>query len=215
VPQSRSLLLGGGAVGYDFEYTTEHVKLYRSQDDLPVIRNLGSSLAQTIKAGAVSTKGTHVLEIVALAPVELFAGLNRVSQYYEATFEINDIEINGALRVSQTHVKEYKLLQIEKLIGELEDSGFDLFAPCRYRLLDGTHSVITPPILEMTSEGPVLIEGHTRAFYAAQLGRDRFRGVLVKNVRAPLPVEPRRSRSFGSLTAPCPGNLYCRVMTKA
>jgi len=182
---------GRGAVGQDFEYTTEQVKVYRSQDDLAVIHNLGSSLAKTIEDSKVSSKGGHVLDIVALPRAELFDGLRRVSQYAEAAFEIVDIEINDTLRVSQTHVKEYKLLQIERLIEDLADSGFDLFAPCRYTLLDGAYRGITPPILEMTPQGAVLIEGHTRAFYTAQLGRDRFRGVLVRNVRAPLPVEPR------------------------
>jgi hypothetical protein len=51
---------------------------------------------------------------------------------------------------------------------------------------DGSFSIITPPVLEMTPLGPVIIEGHTRAFYTAQLRRDRFRGVIVRDVCAPV-----------------------------
>lgn len=88
-------------------------------------------------------------------------------------------------------VKEFRLLQIEKLVHQLEQSGFDLFAPCQYRLFDGSSSIITPPVLEMTPLGPVIIEGHTRAFYLSQLRRDRFRAVVVDDVSEPLPVMPR------------------------
>jgi hypothetical protein len=43
----------------------------------------------------------------------------------------------------------------------------------------------------MTPNGPVIIEGHTRAFYLAQMRKDRFRAVVVSGVREPLPATPR------------------------
>jgi predicted acylesterase/phospholipase RssA len=180
-----------GMVGQDFEYLVEQVRLYRSQDDLPVIRNLGNALATQVGAGGKSSGGTPTLKIIPLRPSDLYAGLRRVRQYADASFDIDEVPFNEGLRVSQTHIKEFKLLQIETLVRELEQNGIDLFAPCTYRLQDGSFSTITPPVLEITPHGPVIIEGHTRAFYMAQLGRERFQAVLVSGVHEPLPVTPR------------------------
>jgi predicted acylesterase/phospholipase RssA len=179
-----------GVVGNDFDYTHEQVRLYHSQDDLPVIRNLGSALAAQVGAGGKGSGRSINLTVVSLLPSDLFAALRRVPQYADASFAIEEISFDKRLRVSQTHIKEFKLLQVEKLVGELDHSGFDLFAPCQYKLSDGSFSIITPPVLEMTAQGPVIIEGHTRAFYMAQLRKDRFRAVVVSNVREPLPVAP-------------------------
>lgn len=181
----------GGAVGQDFGYTSEVVRLYHSQHDLPVIRNLGNALAAQVITSSNTTASRPDVSIVPISPAELFQGLKRVPQYAEASFAIEEVPFDTRLRVSQTHIKEYKLLQIDRLIRELELGGFDLFAPCRYRLPDGTFSIITPPVLEMTPNGPVIIEGHTRAFYLAQSRKDRFRAVIVSGVSEPLPATPR------------------------
>ncbi|MGY4399294.1 patatin-like phospholipase family protein [Bradyrhizobium sp. USDA 3315] len=179
-----------GAVGQDFAYTSEVVRLYRSQHDFPVIRNLGNALAaQVVSGGTIST--VSQVNIVRLSEQDLYQELRRVPQYVDANFTMEDVPFDRKLRVSQTHIKEYKLLQIDKLIRELESNGFDLFAPCRYLLPDGSFSIITPPVLEITPNGPVIIEGHTRAFFLAQMRKNRFRAVVVSGVREPLPVEPR------------------------
>jgi predicted acylesterase/phospholipase RssA len=180
-----------GAVGQDFGYTSEMVRLYQSQHDLPVIRNLGNALAAQVGSSGRTTSGASDVSIVPISPAELYEELRRVPQYVDATFTFEEIPFNQRLRVSQTHIKEYKLLQIDKLIRELELGGFDLFSPCRYLLPDGSFSIITPPVLEMTPYGPVIIEGHTRAFFLAQMRKDRFRAVVVSGVREPLPVAPR------------------------
>jgi len=193
-----------GVVGSDFGYTDEQIRLYRSQDDLPVIRNLGNALAMQVGTGKGSGSSSKV-SMVSMQPSDLFSALKRVPQYADASFAIEEIEFDEHLRVSQTHIKEYKLLQVEKLIRELGRSGFDLFTPCQYRLSDGSFSIITPPVLEMTPQGPVIIEGHTRSFYMAQLGKDRFRAVVVRDVQEPLPVAPLRFSEMriadGTMTA--------------
>jgi predicted acylesterase/phospholipase RssA len=179
-----------GAVGLDFGYTSEVVRLYRSQDDFPVIRNLGNALAAQVDSGrGISTVGSQV-SIVPLSEEDLFRELKRVPQYIDANFAMEDVHFDMRLRVSQTHIKEYKLLQFDKLIRELEAGGYHLFAPCRYLLPDGSHSIITPPVLEMTPNGPVIIEGHTRAYFLAQMRKDGFRAVVVSGVREPLPAQP-------------------------
>ncbi len=179
-----------GKVGEDFDYGGEEVRLYRSRHDLPVIRNLGSALASQVQARGKGSAGRAEISIVPLEPEALFKALRKVPQYAEASFAIEEVPLDR-LRVSQTHIKEFRLIQIERLIAELEKSGFDLFAPCQYKLPDGSFSIITPPVLEMVPQGPVIIEGHTRAFYIAQSRRDRFRAVVVSNASAPLPVTPR------------------------
>ena len=179
-----------GAVGSDFEYSAEIVRIYTSDDDLPIINSLGVNLAEQIGAGS-STVSTGKLEIAPMPRDELFAALSTVRYYEQARFEICDLPLNGSLRVSQTRVKEFKLLQVAELVKELDNTGIELFAPCRYHLPDGSKSIITPPVAEMTHQGPVLIEGHTRAFHASQQGRTHLRAVMVHQVQAALPVEPR------------------------
>lgn len=179
-----------GAVGEDFAYGTETIKLYTSEDDLPVIKSLGAGLVEQIgQTNPVPPSGGFSIE--PMPPSELFQALAKVRQYEQARFEIQELPLNEALRVSQTRVKEFKLLQVARLMEELSSTGLELFAPCRYRLPDGSVSIITPPVVELTQQGPVMIEGHTRAFYALQQGRVHLKVVLVDRVQAALPVEPR------------------------
>jgi len=179
-----------GAVGEDFQYKTEIIRIYTSEDDLPIINSLGSGLAEQI--GAVSSPlPTDQFKIEPMQREELFTALTTVRYYEKARFEICDLALDASLRVSQTRVKEFKLLQVARLVEELSETGIELFAPCRYYLPDGSKSIITPPVAEMTQQGPVLIEGHTRAFYASQQGRTHLKVVMVHDVQAALPVEPK------------------------
>ncbi|RFC64034.1 hypothetical protein DYI37_06615 [Fulvimarina endophytica] len=179
-----------GAVGTDFDYGTEVVRIYTSGDDLPIISSLGSSLTEQFSAEG-SPQAANRFQIETMSHIELFGALRTVRYYEQARFELCELPLDGNLRVSQTRVKEFKLLQVAGLIEEINRTGIELFAPCRYRLPDGTTSIITPPIAEMTSQGPVLIEGHTRAYHAKQQGRTHLRAVMVHEVKAGLPAEPR------------------------
>ncbi|NEV78003.1 hypothetical protein DYI24_13245 [Rhodopseudomonas sp. BR0C11] len=126
-----------------------------------------------------------------MPPTELFQALARVRHYDRARFEILDLPLTEALRVSQARVKEFKLLQVADLIDELAVSHLELFTPCRYRLPGDSTSVITPPVVETTSRGLVMIEGHTRAFYAARQGMTHLKVIVAHDVKSALPVEPR------------------------
>jgi predicted acylesterase/phospholipase RssA len=179
-----------GAVGKDFQYGNETIKLYTSEDDLPVINSLGTSLAEQV-GQTRSTIPSAEFSIEPMPSSELFQTLATVRHYEQARFDFCELPLDATLRVSQTRVKEFKLLQVATLIEELSKTGLELFASCRYRLPDGSTSIITPPVVELTQQGPVVIEGHTRAFYAAQLGRSYIKVVLVDRVQAALPVEPR------------------------
>ena len=179
-----------GVVGEDFKYDTEIVRIYTIDDDLPVINSLGANLAEQINAETPLSPTTQ-FAIQPMPHNELFAALATVRHYERARFEICDLPLDTSLRVSQTRVKEFKLLQVSTLVEELTAAGIELFTPCRYLLPDGSTSIITPPVAEMTSQGPILIEGHTRAFYASQQGRRQLKAVLASQVQAALPVEPQ------------------------
>ncbi|TFW61411.1 hypothetical protein CT676_07825 [Bradyrhizobium sp. MOS001] len=178
-----------GAAGQDFEYRAETVIVYTSEEDLPVINTLGASLVEQV-GYTRSALPLAAFAIEAMPSGELFEALATVRHYEQARFDIQEIPLDASLRVSQIRVKEFKLLQVAKLMEELSNVGLELFMPCRYRLPDGSVSIITPPIVEMTQQGPVMIEGHTRAFYASQQGRTRLKVVLVDHVQAALPVQP-------------------------
>lgn len=179
-----------GMVGEDFGYRTETVKIYTSDDDLPVINSLGANFVE--EAGQTRSFSPVAAFVIEPMPTEeLFRALASVRYYEQARFDISELALDSTLRVSQTSVKPFKLLQVAKLMAELSSTGLELFAPCRYRLPDGSTSIITPPVVEMTQQGPVMIDGHTRAFYAAQQGRTHLKVILVDRVEAALPVEPR------------------------
>lgn len=179
-----------GNPGADFDYSREQVRLYSSDSDLPVIRNLGNTLKRRSEDIGSSKPVSGTLSVVPLDSGKLYAELKKVPQYNRAKFIIENVDFDENLRVSQTHIKEFKLLQIEELVLRLTKGGFALFTPCQYELKDGSFSIITPPILELTPSGPVIIEGHSRAFYLAKMGQKNFQAVVVSNVLAPLPVEP-------------------------
>ncbi len=185
-----------GVVGADFQYGNEIIRIYGSDGDLPVIRSLGANMADQVGHSGPGLSGAGHLGLEALPDAELFAALARVRHYENAVFSLDEVSLDNTLRVSQTSIKEYKLLQVANLADELTSAGFELFAPCQFRLPDKTTSIVTPPVVEMTSQGPVLIEGHTRAFYAAQQGRSRFKAVVVWKVQAALPVAPRPFRDL-------------------
>ncbi|MEQ3624736.1 MAG: patatin-like phospholipase family protein [Celeribacter sp.] len=184
-----------GVVGSDFEYDDETVRIYTGESDLPVINSIGASLSE--KVGATGSGGVEAeFGIEQMSEGELFSALRTVRHYEEARFEIADLKIDSDLRISQTKVKEFKLLQVSKLTEELNKSGIQLFHPCRYSLPNGSKSIITPPVVEMTRQGPVIIEGHTRAYHAILQGDNRMKVVIAHDVKAALPVEPR---PFGDL----------------
>lgn len=179
-----------GAVGADFEYDFETVRIYTSEADLPIINSIGAALSEKVgKFGAGGRKSIFTIEH--MPNDELFGLLKKVRYYEDARFEISDLPINSDLRVSQTKVKEFKLLQVAKLTEELSGNGIQLFSPCRYSLPDGSKSIITPPVVEITSQGPVIIDGHTRAFHALLQGESRMKVIFVHDVKAALPVAPR------------------------
>ena len=179
-----------GAAGQDFEYRAETIRVYTSEEDLPVIKTLGASLVEQVGHTRSAFPPLAAFAIEAMPSSELFQALATVRHYEQARFDIQDIPLDASLRVSQIRVKEFKLLQVARLMEELSSAGLELFTPCRYRLPDGSASIITPPIVEMTRQGPVMIEGHTRAFYASQQGRSHLKVVLVDQVQAALPVQP-------------------------
>lgn len=179
-----------GTVGSDFDYDVETVRIYTGEADLPVVNSIGAALLEKIGAfGSGERKSNFTIEH--MPNDELFDALKSVHHYESARFELADLQIDSDLRVSQTKVKEFKLLQIAKLTEELNKNGIQLFSPCRYVLPDRSKSIITPPIVEMTNQGPVIIDGHTRAFHTLLQGNNRMKVIIAHDVEAALPVEPR------------------------
>ena len=116
-----------GVVGEDFRYGAEKVKVYTSKDDLPVIRSLGASLVEKIGKTSSVASGMATFSIEPMPHKELFDALASVRHYRHARFDIQELALDTSLRVSQTRVKEFKLLQAAKLIEELSATGFELF----------------------------------------------------------------------------------------
>jgi len=124
------------------------------------------------------------------AQSKLFDRLRAVPQYSGARFSLRKVTLNENLLALQTHIKEFKYLQIDWLIQDLTERGIDLFLPQEIVLSGGTRTIITPPVVEVIGDKTVLIEGHTRAFHCLRSGRRSF--FAVDDVEAALPTKTQR-----------------------
>ena len=179
-----------GQVGDDFQYGEEQVRLYDNESDQSVIKVLAEAVELTKPEEQKVATHRNTIKIARLDLEVLYGKLKQVSQYSQAKFSIEKVSIDEDLRVLQTQIKQYKLLQIEKLLEQFQANGLELFEPCKYILHDGSESIITPPVLERTPNGLVIIEGHTRIFLLSRLKHTHFHAVMVSEVAAPLPAKP-------------------------
>ncbi|HEX4146156.1 MAG TPA: hypothetical protein VHY91_21825 [Pirellulales bacterium] len=115
--------------------------------------------------------------------------MQNVVQYRDASIDIQDVLVSRALQVIQNRVKEYKLVQIDQLISAFTANGFGLFHPVAFRFSDGSCSIVTPPVLEATGDGMVVIEGLTRFYQCVQSRETSVKAVVVRGVEADLPCD--------------------------
>jgi hypothetical protein len=88
------------------------------------------------------------------------------------------------------------------------------------KLRSGRTSILTPPVVEDRSDGPVVIEGTTRAAYCFNHGIENYQCIAVRGVEDDLPGVPvpirsvttsERSLSLGERTEAYQGLLYRHI----
>jgi hypothetical protein len=171
------------------DYEVQVTKFYSHDQDAVVMGIMSKALVEHATYQKSPIKG---LTLTSCSESELCGKLKRVAQYSHAVIGIQNIALTEELRVIQKYVKEFKYVQIGKLISELSLSGVDLFHPQKIVLEDYSDTILTPPIIETAGDAMVVIDGHTRILHCLRNNIGTIRAVVVRNVTVPLPGLPRR-----------------------
>jgi len=174
----------------DLGYKDETTKVYSNSLDIPIIKNFSNLLIPYRVNPKPNNIQKEEFTFQPYNPEFLFNQLREVPQYKYAKFSLTDIEINDELLIMQRLVKEFKLIQINQFIEDLKSSGIELFYPQRIIFLDGTYTIVTPPVLERLGDKFIVIEGLTRLFYCLQNNYKTMKVIVVEDVQDPLPGKP-------------------------
>jgi predicted acylesterase/phospholipase RssA len=174
----------------------EITRTYSGRADTVVVSKLYAEVTH-ILSGIKPSGDRVILEYQQCKEEDLFRRLRTVPQYTEAKFSVGEIALNEDLYAVQTHIKEFKYLQIDWLVRDFKARGIELFLAQEVVLDGGNTTIVTPPVVEISGARKIILEGHTRAFHCLREGRRSFVAVIVDNVEAPPPTKPQR---FADLT---------------
>ena len=114
-----------------------------------------------------------------------------VAQYKTGGVTILPKTVNTSeLSVISRYTRAYKYQQIEYLARVYKKLRIDGFKTLKIHLKDESYTIVTPPVVEETRDGLVVLEGNTRATYCYQNKIKDFFCLLVKGVKDPLPGKP-------------------------
>jgi len=114
-----------------------------------------------------------------------------VSQYTSPRIEmeLTTIKTNQLLLMSP-YARSYKYKQIDNLLNSYHAIGQQPFTALAVTLESGEKSIVTPPVVEEHPEGPVVIEGTTRAAYCYFNNIGDYHCIRVRGVSHDLPGRP-------------------------
>jgi hypothetical protein len=176
-------------------------KTYSATSDRVVFEYLYAAVRPTLPNRAPIQLQTSLL-FHPCGEQRLFDLLRTVPQYRDATFSISNVNIDSKLLGTQTHIKEYKYVQTGDLMEEFSRRNVELFSLQELRMVDGTNTIITPPVVEKSGSQFIMIEGHARAYHCWRIGRTSFTAVIIDNISAlpPTGVLPFSDISIASRT---------------
>jgi hypothetical protein len=130
-----------------------------------------------------------------LVPQEIVEIINRlkagVSQYRSPKVEMDLTTIRTSeLLLMSPYARSYKYKQLDNLMDSYRAIEQPPFTALAVTLKSGGRSIVTPPVVEERPEGPVVIEGTTRATYCYRNNIDEYHCILVRGVRQDLPGKP-------------------------
>ena len=165
------------ADAFDYEST----RTYSAYSDPGVVEKLHSELAPYLQVHDGSQVVTR-LAYSACSEAKLFDRLRSVPQYVDAKFSLGEVLLDESLHGVQTHVKEFKYLQIDWLIRDFKLQDIDLFMSQEVILAGDLRTIVTPPV------------GDSRAGLYVQESDNCNKGTHVRPIRRPMkkiPVEQR------------------------
>lgn len=134
------------------------------------------------------------IELIPVKPNEIYQRLKRGVRQYSGgriKFDLQDIDLSDILLIDQ-YTREFKYQQIMRLSAIFNEFGMEEFSPIGVKLLDGSVSIVTPPVFEISGSNYIAVEGNTRSTYYWFNNKKTIKGITVENVNDPLPSVPIR-----------------------
>jgi predicted acylesterase/phospholipase RssA len=177
-----------GIVGTDYHYSEEKIRVYSNRAYDSAILN---ALNNQINNFSLENKTIKSIQLKAISSELVIEKLKEIPQYKQATFTLESVPLNDKLCTLDLHVKEYKLAQITQLEKMFKQANIELFAPASFISESGVDSIVTPPIIEKIGKELIIIEGHTRFYYALKNNIKSIKAIVINGVKAPLPAQAR------------------------
>lgn len=161
---------------------------YEAKDDVEAAKALLNNVPQSWKK---TNADFHPL--ISKYPDKDVAGIIRkqVSQYKSHGVSIKPTFVKTrTLNLISRYTRAYKYRQIKYLADRYRKARVTPFKALSILLKNGSSSIVTPPVVEETPDGLVVIEGNTRATYCLHNGIEKFFCLLVKGVSEAPPGVP-------------------------
>lgn len=114
----------------------------------------------------------------------------RVPQYRSPTVRISRAQLPVAsLALSRSVPTNYRLWQVQALMDILPEPNA-LLAGTAVQLVDGGLIYFHPPVVEVHSDLPVVVDGNSRIYAAHLRGLPTVEVILIRGVHEPLPWPP-------------------------
>jgi predicted acylesterase/phospholipase RssA len=164
------------AVRYDGPLDETLIQTFREHVELMVVPNAWKNPGVNINFAAGNSD-------------KLLALLRGLPQYASATVQltVEQIPLTKVIPLTK-HVREYKYKQVKHLYEMYKTSGLEAFQTAYLAFADGKTSLVTPPVVEASGDGFVVIEGSTRMLFCKNEGINNLTCVVARNVLAPLPA---------------------------
>jgi len=145
-----------------------------------------------VRDESLAAASPFVPALVAQDPAEVIDLLRKgVKQYHSPTVGMETATLDTRdLLLMSPYARAYKSVQIGRLLNSYKAANRVPFTALALTLRSGGKSIITPPVVEVRPEGPVVMEGTTRAAYCFNNDIGEYHCIAVKGVEAPLPGTP-------------------------
>jgi hypothetical protein len=142
--------------------------------------------------GSAKEATPFVPNLVVQDTAEIFEMLRKGVKQYNAPkvqFQATTLPTKDLLLLSP-YARAYKYGQIGRLLTCYEAGKNQPFTALAAMLRSGGKSILTPPVVEMRSDGAVVIDGTTRAAYCFRNDIDKYHCIAVSGVADDLPGMP-------------------------
>jgi predicted acylesterase/phospholipase RssA len=162
---------------------------YEGRLHYPVIQTLEDRLTQCTRQMPAGTGAAHLPDLVPYDAERLCDMLKKgVGQYSKpgVTLTVEEVEVERVLSLTRL-IRAYKYRQVIRLAELFRERRIPLFGPAAATLADGTGSILAPPVVEVSGDRYVGIEGNTRTYYCSRNGIRTLTAVVVRGVQDPPP----------------------------